>query len=83
MTLETFFDKFDQFADAPNAVAKMRALVLELAVRGKLVEQAGGGESLTEAQRHGGAGTSPRRTRRARREENSVPLCLCEKIGLR
>ena len=38
MKLETFFEKFDQFADAPNAVAKMRELVLELAVRGKLVE---------------------------------------------
>ena len=38
MTLDTFFKKFDQFADAPNAVAKMRELVLELAVQGKLVE---------------------------------------------
>jgi type I restriction enzyme, S subunit len=36
MTLATFFQKFDQFADAPNAVAKMRELVLELAVRGRL-----------------------------------------------
>ena len=39
MKLETFFEKFDQFADAPDAVAKMRELVLELAVTGKLVEQ--------------------------------------------
>ncbi len=37
MKLETFFEKFDQFADAPNAVAKMREMVLELAVTGKLV----------------------------------------------
>lgn len=37
MKLETFFDKFDQFADAPNAVTKMRELVVELAVRGALV----------------------------------------------
>lgn len=37
MKLETFFNKFDQFADAPDAVAKMRELVLELAVQGKLV----------------------------------------------
>jgi type I restriction enzyme S subunit len=37
MTLDTFFEKFDQFADAPDAVAKMRELVLELAVQGKLV----------------------------------------------
>ena len=39
MTLETFFEKFDQFADAPDAVAKMRELVLELAVTGRLVAQ--------------------------------------------
>ncbi len=39
MKLETFFEKFDLFADAPGAVAKMRELVLELAVRGKLSEQ--------------------------------------------
>jgi type I restriction enzyme S subunit len=38
MTLDTFFEKFDLFADAPDAVAKMRELVLELAVRGQLVE---------------------------------------------
>jgi type I restriction enzyme S subunit len=36
MTLETFFQKFDQFADAPDTVPKMRKLVLELAVRGRL-----------------------------------------------
>ncbi len=39
MKLETFFEKFDQFADAPDAVAKMRELVLELAVHGKVADQ--------------------------------------------
>jgi type I restriction enzyme S subunit len=39
MKLETFFEKFDQFADAPNAVAKMRELVRHMAVTGKLVDQ--------------------------------------------
>jgi type I restriction enzyme S subunit len=39
MKLETFFKKFELFADAPDAVAKMRELVLQLAVRGQLVEQ--------------------------------------------
>jgi hypothetical protein len=34
MKLETFFEKFDQFADAPEAVAKMRELVLELSANG-------------------------------------------------
>ncbi len=31
MKLDTFFDKFELFADAPNAVQKMRELILELA----------------------------------------------------
>jgi|LauGreDrversion4_2_1035121.scaffolds.fasta_scaffold14982_2 type I restriction enzyme S subunit len=39
MNLETFFEKFNQFADAPDAVAKMRELVLQLAVQGRLVSQ--------------------------------------------
>jgi type I restriction enzyme, S subunit len=39
MKLETFFEKFDQFADAPDAVTKMRELVLQLAVQGRLVHQ--------------------------------------------
>ena len=39
MTPVTFFEKFDQFADAPDAVVKMRSLILSLAMRGKLVAQ--------------------------------------------
>ena len=39
MKLETFFEKFDQLADAPDAVAKMRELVRRLAVTGVLVPQ--------------------------------------------
>jgi hypothetical protein len=34
MKLETFFEKFDQFADAPDAVEKMRGLVLRLSANG-------------------------------------------------
>lgn len=37
MMLETLFEKFDLFADAPDAVAKMRELILRLAMQGKLV----------------------------------------------
>jgi type I restriction enzyme S subunit len=39
MNLDTFFDNFELFANAPRAVDKLRELVLELAVQGKLVEQ--------------------------------------------
>lgn len=38
MRLELFFEKFEQFAEAPNAVGKMRELVLLLAMQGKLSE---------------------------------------------
>lgn len=39
MKLETFFEQFDQFADAPDAVARMRELIRNFAVTGKLVPQ--------------------------------------------
>jgi type I restriction enzyme S subunit len=48
MKLETFFEKFDQFADAPDAVAKMRELVLNFAVTGKLSEQMAGDAPVSE-----------------------------------
>ena len=39
MKLATFFEKFDQFADAPDAVVKMREIILQMAVQGRLVPQ--------------------------------------------
>lgn len=42
----TFFEKFELFADAPCAVAKFRELVLELAVQGKLTQQLLGDDSV-------------------------------------
>lgn len=39
MRLDTFIEAFHNLADAPEAVEKIRDLVLELAVRGKLVLQ--------------------------------------------
>lgn len=39
MTLETFYEQFELLADAPNAVAKLREMVLQLAMRGKLTER--------------------------------------------
>ncbi len=37
MKLEIYFEKFDQFVDAPDAVAKMRELLLELSATGRLI----------------------------------------------
>ena len=39
MSNDWFFEKFALIADAPGAVARMRGLVLDLAVQGKLVRQ--------------------------------------------
>ena len=39
MNLETFFNHFELLADAPNGVQKLRELILQLAVMGKLVPQ--------------------------------------------
>ena len=48
MTLETFFEKFDQLADAPNAVTKTRGLILRLAMQGKLSESHKSDGSVSE-----------------------------------
>src|SRR6266480_5388433 len=48
MKLETFFEKLDQLTDEPNAVARMRRLILDLAVRGKLVSQNANDEPADE-----------------------------------
>jgi type I restriction enzyme, S subunit len=52
MNLEIFFEKFDLVADMPDAVAKMREVVLQMAVQGRLVEQSpnegSAGELLAE-----------------------------------
>ena len=47
MKLETFFERFDQFADAPDAVAKMRELILKLAMQGRLATQCNSDEPAT------------------------------------
>lgn len=39
MKLDTFLEWFDQLADAPGAVPKIRELVLDLALHGKLAER--------------------------------------------
>ena len=39
MTLHSFFEHFDLLADAPGGVARLRELILQLAVQGQLVPQ--------------------------------------------
>jgi type I restriction enzyme S subunit len=39
MELKTFFDNFETMAEAPNGVQKLREMILQLAVQGKLVKR--------------------------------------------
>jgi type I restriction enzyme S subunit len=39
MNPQTFFDHFERLADTPNAVPRLREMILQLAVQGKLVRQ--------------------------------------------
>jgi len=48
MTLDTFFKKFDTFAAAPDAVARMRELVLRLAMQGKLSKSNASDDTIQE-----------------------------------
>lgn len=39
MNLKTFLKHFDTIAEAPGGIPKLRSLILDMAVRGKLVPQ--------------------------------------------
>ena len=39
MDSKTFFDNFETIANAPGGIARLREIILNLAVRGKLTEQ--------------------------------------------
>jgi type I restriction enzyme, S subunit len=75
MKLQTFFEKFDQFADAPDAVAEMRELVLNLAVHGKLVCQSAGDEPATALLKRSRAEMAQRMAaRQAKQEKPAEPV---------
>ena len=48
MSPETFLEKFDLITDAPGAVAKMRELILQLAVQGRLADAAKSDEPVAD-----------------------------------
>ncbi len=48
MNAEKLIEMYDRVAEAPDAIPRLRRFVLDLAVRGKLVEQEAGDEPATE-----------------------------------
>src|SRR5438034_11131273 len=48
MNAAKVFDHFDRISDAPDAIPRLRRFVLDLAVRGKLVEQDPNDEPASE-----------------------------------
>jgi type I restriction enzyme S subunit len=48
MNTQTFFDHFERLTDAPNAVVRLRELVLQLAVQGRLSTQYARGKRPSE-----------------------------------
>jgi type I restriction enzyme S subunit len=71
MSNDWFFEKFALIADAPGAVERMRELVLELAVQGKLVSQQQQDESATILLERIHAGSSHTATRRGIRRKDT------------
>ena len=48
MNAERLLQHYEQFADAPDAIARMRRFILDLAVRGKLVSQDSADEPVSK-----------------------------------
>src|SRR3546814_152682 len=84
MKLEKFFERFDLFADAPDAVEKMRELVLDLAAKGRLLPQKGEWEtrSLKSLATKIGSGATPAGGRESYFSEG-VPLIRSMNVHFR
>lgn len=84
MKLETFFEKFDQLANAPDAMAKIRELVLDLAATGRLLARNGEWEtrSLKSLATKIGSGATPAGGRESYFSEG-VPLIRSMNVHFR
>jgi len=79
VNLTTFFEKFDLFVDAPDAIQKMRTLVLHLAVHGKLANQSEEDEPAHVLLRRSRAAMAERMAAgKAKREKPAEPVAADE-----
>ena len=84
MNAEHLLTHFDRIADAPNAIPRLRRFILDLAVRGKLVEQDPNDEPAsellkriaTEKKRRVEAGTIPKSKVRPAIELDEAPFSI-------
>lgn len=75
MNVDRLFALYDRVSEAPDAAARLRRFVLELAVRGKLVEQDPEDESASELlQRIAEEKARLRKVGKIRKPRNVVPL---------
>ena len=72
MRLETFFNKFEELADTTDAMESLREVVLQLAVRGKLTEQAD--DESSQSQLCHAEAFRIRRGRRGEPDSDDVPF---------
>ena len=73
MTPHDLLANFEVLAEAPNGIQRLRELVLELAVRGKLVEQNAGDEPASELLRQIKEGKTKTRQAARGRATQSIP----------
>jgi type I restriction enzyme S subunit len=79
MNMETFFEKFELFADAPDAVKRMRELILLLSVRGNLSEQFA--SESCEAQLSAARAFAKRKAKTFEGESTEAPFQIPENWG--
>jgi type I restriction enzyme S subunit len=79
MKYESFFEKFELFADAPDAIRSMREIILQLAVRGKLTDQSES-ESV-KSQLMLSEAFKARRGRRSEFNSEDTPFAIPENWG--
>ncbi len=80
MNAETFCEHFATFADAPNGVQKLRAMILQLAVQGKLVPQDPNDEPASKLLGRISADQKRREAEESARTQKALPPISADEI---